>query len=87
MNFALMRKGYLKSPHIDRRDHLISSIFYPKSEKNKGGNLQLWKLKEKKKIYDVFPSKKNISLVKNFKINQNFLFNFFKCTMGLSLSE
>ena len=76
MNFALMRKGYLKSPHIDRRDHLISSIFYPKSEKNKGGNLQLWKLKKKNFFYDVFPSKKNISLAKNFKINQNFCLIF-----------
>ncbi len=76
MNFGLMKKGYLKSPHIDRRDHLISSIFYPKSEQNKGGNLQLWKIKGKKKIYDVFPSKNNISMVKNFKINQNFCLIF-----------
>lgn len=76
MNFGLMKKGYLKSPHIDRRDHLISSIFYPKSEQHKGGNLQLWKIKKKKQIFDVFPSKNNISIVKNFKISQNFCLIF-----------
>lgn len=75
MNFALMKKGYLKSPHIDRRDHLISSIFYPQSEQNKGGNLNLWKIK-KKPIYDVFPSKKNISIGKKFKISKNFCLIF-----------
>ena len=37
MNFALMKKGYLKSAHLDRRDHHISGIYYPTSKKNKGG--------------------------------------------------
>ena len=27
-----LEKGYLKSPHLDRRDHLISGIFYPISD-------------------------------------------------------
>ena len=47
MNFALMRSGYLKSAHLDRRDHLISGIYYPTSMANKGGNLMLCKLKKK----------------------------------------
>ena len=72
MNFALMRKGYLKSPHLDRRDHLISAIYYPKSTKDKGGDLQLCKLRESRRVFDVFPSKKDLRIAKNFKINQNF---------------
>ena len=72
MNFALMKKGYLKSAHLDRRDHLISAIYYPTSVKNKGGELQLCKIKNKQKVFDVFPSKKSLKIVKNFKIEQNF---------------
>ena len=48
MNFALMKKGYLKSAHLDRRDHLISGIYYPTSKKNKGGIYNYVKLKEEK---------------------------------------
>ena len=70
MNFALMKKGYLKSPHIDRRDHLISSIFYPKSEQNKGGNLQLWKLKKKNKFMTFFHQKKILALEKILKLTK-----------------
>lgn len=72
MNFAVMKKGYLKSPHLDRRDHLISGIYYPSSEINKGGNLQMYKTVKKTKTFDVFPSKKNIKIVKNYKIIDNF---------------
>ena len=72
MNFALMKKGYLKSPHLDRRDHLISGVYYPASETNKGGNLEMYKTKKKTQIFDVFPSKKNLKIGKNYKINKNF---------------
>ena len=72
MNFAVMKKGYLKSPHLDRRDHLISGIYYPTSDINKGGNLQMYKNIKETEIFDIFPSKKNIKLVKNYKINKNF---------------
>lgn len=72
MNFALMKKGYLKSAHLDRRDHLISGIYYPKSEKNKGGNLLMCGVKKKGRTFDVFPSKKNLKISKNYKINENF---------------
>lgn len=73
MNFAVMKKGYLKSPHLDRRDHLISGIFYPKSDMGKGGNLQMYKTKKKEtNSYDVFPSKKNIKMIKNYEIKKNF---------------
>ena len=76
MNFAVMKKGYLKSPHLDRRDHLISGIYYPASEIKKGGNLQLYKTVKKTKTFDVFPSKRNIKIVKNYKINKNFCLFF-----------
>ncbi len=72
MNFALMKKGYVKSPHLDRRDHLISGIYYPTSEINKGGNLQMYRVIKKGQTYDVFPSKKNLKIEKNYKINKNF---------------
>lgn len=76
MNFALMKKGYLKSAHLDRRDHLISAIYYPSSVSNKGGDLQLCKTKNKQKVFDVFPSKKSLEIAKKFKIEQNFCVAF-----------
>ena len=76
MNFALMKKGYLKSAHLDRRDHLISAIYYPASKKNKGGELQLCKVKKKQKVFDVFPSKKSLTIAKNFQIEKNFCVAF-----------
>ena len=72
MNFAVMKKGYLKSPHLDRRDHLISGIFYPISDVNKGGNLQMYKTRKETNNFDVFPSKNNLKMVKNYRINKNF---------------
>ncbi len=72
MNFGLMIKGYVKSAHLDRRDHLISGIFYPKSESNKGGNLQMCGSLDKRKFFDVFPSKKNLRIIKNYRIKDNF---------------
>ena len=57
MNFAMMKKGYLKSPHLDRRDHLISGIYYPTSKENQGGHLQMYKSK-KKGLMTFFPLKK-----------------------------
>ena len=44
-----MRKGYLKSAHLDRRDHLLHILFYPSSDSSKGGDIQIMKLKKIKK--------------------------------------
>ena len=63
INLGLMRKGYLKSAHLDRRDHLISGIYYPITKINKGGNLQLCSLTKKMRTFDVFPSKKNLKII------------------------
>jgi hypothetical protein len=76
MNFALMRSGYLKSAHLDRRDHLISGIYYPTSMANKGGNLMLCKLKKKHEIFDIFPAKNDLRVKKNYKIKDNFIVFF-----------
>jgi len=76
MNFAIMKKGYVKSPHLDRRDHLISAIYYPMSEEDYGGNLQLLKNINKSKTFDVFPSKNSLILKKNYKIKKNFCIIF-----------
>ncbi len=72
MSLSLMRKGYLKSVHTDRRDHLIHSLFYIVSESTKGGDMQLFKLKKKQKVYDVFPEKNLTKVTKSFKIKKNF---------------
>ena len=71
INLGLMRKGYLKSAHLDRRDHLISGIYYPITKINKGGNLQLCSLTKKMRTFDVFPSKKNLKIIKNYIITKN----------------
>ena len=72
MSLSLMRKGYLKSAHTDRRDHLIHSLFYIVSESTKGGDIQLIRLKKKQKVYDVFPSKNSVKVTKSYKIKKNF---------------
>lgn len=76
MNFALMKKGYLKSPHLDRRDHLISGIYYPTTQINIGGNLQMYETIKKNGTFDVFPSKKNLRIIKNYRIYKNFCIFF-----------
>ena len=70
-SYSVMKKGYIKSPHIDRRDHLIHMIFYPYSDPLKGGEICLHKLNVHKNNFDVFPSKKNLSIKKKFKVYNN----------------
>jgi hypothetical protein len=79
MAIASMRKGYIKSPHTDRRDHLIHCLFYIQSEANKGGDLNLLELKKKQKIYDVFPDKNILRKYRKFSIKSNF------CILTLNL--
>ena len=69
--YAVMKNGYIKSPHIDRRDHLIHMIFYPSSDPLKGGEICLHEIKDKKKIFDVFPSKNSLKIKKKFKVYNN----------------
>jgi hypothetical protein len=66
-----MKKGYLKSAHLDRRDHLIHIIYYSTSDVNKGGEICIQKLKQKKKQFDVFPETKSIRTFKKYKILPN----------------
>jgi len=56
-------KGYLKSPHIDRREHKFNFLYYSNIQKKRGGEVCLWHSK-KNKIYDVFPSKKKVKKIK-----------------------
>lgn len=70
-SFSVMKAGYKKSPHLDRRDHLIHMIFYSDSDSSKGGEICINKIKKKKKIYDVFPDKKDLKIVKKYKVNNN----------------
>ncbi len=72
MSLSIMKKGYLKSAHTDRRDHLIHGLFYVESEAKKGGNIQLIKLKKREKIFDVFPDKKKIKIFQSYKVKKNF---------------
>ena len=64
------KKNYIKSPHIDRREHKFHILFYPQIEKNCGGELCLWK-SSKKKIYDVFPDQRNLALKKKIQATPN----------------
>lgn len=72
--YSVMRKGYVKSAHIDRRDHLLHILFYPSSDSSKGGNIQIMKLKNKKKKdhFDIFPSKKDLKIFKSYRVKNNF---------------
>ena len=69
-----MKKGYMKSPHLDRRDHLIHMIYYSDAEASKGGEIILNKLnKNKKKDYDIFPSRNSLKVFKRYKVTKNCL--------------
>ena len=72
--YSVMRKGYIKSAHIDRRDHLLHVLFYLSSDDAKGGEIQIMQLKNKDKnnFYDIFPSKKDLKLFKSYKVKNNF---------------
>ncbi len=70
--FSVMKKGYIKSAHLDRRDHLIHVLYYSNSQSNKGGDIKILKLKKHKKVYDIFPSKDDLVSHKKYKIDNNF---------------
>jgi hypothetical protein len=70
-SFSIMRSGYKKSPHIDRRDHLIHMIFYPDSDSSKGGEIIMNKIKKPEKIYDIFPDKNTLKIKKKYKVTNN----------------
>lgn len=72
--YSVMRKGYIKSAHIDRRDHLLHILFYPNSDSSKGGKIQIMELKNKKKLvnFDIFPPKKDLKIFKSYKVKNNF---------------
>ncbi len=62
-SFSSSVKNYIKSAHIDRREHKYHLLYYPQIQMNKGGEICLWSSK-KKKVYDVFPDKKKIKISK-----------------------
>jgi hypothetical protein len=71
-SYSVSKSGYLKSAHIDRRDHLITIIFYVDSDNNKGGDICINKVKsDGKKTFDIFPNKKKIKIHKQFKVTAN----------------
>ena len=73
-SYSVMKKGYMKSPHLDRRDHLIHMIYYSDAEASKGGEIILNKLnKNKKKDYDIFPSRNSLKVFKRYEVTKNCL--------------
>ena len=74
-SFSIMKKGYIKSPHVDRRDHLVHILFYPFSDDKKGGDIQVEKLiNNKKKEYDVFPKKMRLKFIRDIKLKIIFVY-------------
>ena len=73
-SFSVMTKGYKKSAHLDRRDHLIHMIYYSDSDSTKGGEICLNKIKQNSKgIYDIFPPKNSLKIFKKYKVSKNCL--------------
>lgn len=73
-SYSVMIKGYKKSAHLDRRDHLIHMIYYSDSDSSKGGEIILNKVSgNEKNEFDIFPSKKNLKVYKKYKISKNSL--------------
>lgn len=69
-SFSSCKKNYLKSPHIDRREHKFHILFYPQIQNKSGGEICLWECKERK-IYDVFPDENKLKLYKTIKASPN----------------
>ena len=70
-SLSIMKKGYVKSSHIDRRDHLITIIFYANSESSKGGDISIDELKKKSEVFDIFPKKDEIKSNRIYKVPNN----------------
>ena len=66
-SYSVMTKGYKKSPHIDRRDHLIHMIFYSESDASKGGEIIINKVKKKRMYLMYFPQNLFLKFIKNIK--------------------
>ena len=73
-SYSVMKKGYKKSPHLDRRDHLIHMIYYSDAEASKGGEIILNKInRNTNKEYDIFPARSSIKVFKKYKVTKNSL--------------
>lgn len=71
-SYSVSKSGYLKSAHIDRRDHLITIIYYVDSDNKNGGDICINKIKNsRKKTFDIFPDKKDIKIHKKYKVTAN----------------
>jgi len=70
-SFSVMKKGYEKSAHLDRRDHLIHMILYSFSQNEKGGEICVNELKKKEKVFDIFPNKNDLKIYKKHKVFSN----------------
>ncbi len=73
-SYSVMVGGYKKSPHLDRRDHLIHMIYYADSNPEKGGEIILNKTsKNKTNNFDIFPHKASLKVFKKYKVSKNCL--------------
>lgn len=73
-SYSVMVKGYKKSPHLDRRDHLIHMIYYSDSNSEKGGEIILNKIsRNQHNEFDIFPSKNSLKVFKKYKVSKNCL--------------
>ena len=51
---------------------MIHALCYPSTKSNSGGDLIINKLKNKKKVYDIFPPSKDLKKHKKYKVEKNF---------------
>ena len=73
-SYSVMVNGYKKSPHLDRRDHLIHMIYYSDSNPERGGEIILNKISSNKiDSFDIFPSKDVLKEFKKYKVSKNCL--------------
>lgn len=73
-SYSVMINGYKKSPHLDRRDHLIHMIYYSDSNSSKGGEIILNKIsKTRRNKFDIFPPKSSVKPYKKYKVSKNCL--------------
>ena len=68
-SFSSSIKNYIKSPHIDRREHKFHLLYYPDIQLNKGGDICLWSF-QKKRFMMFFHQKKTLNFLKKLYPHQ-----------------
>ena len=65
MDFSVAKNNYFREPHHDKNTRILSFLLYLNTTKKKnGGSLEIYQYKKFNKIFERFPNKNNLKLIK-----------------------